>query len=87
MTEQQEKLTKLMQRKEKILESNQIYNENKDELLIFLEKFILLEKKLLNEKWWKLLEKEIDLRKYLSNLSEVKELIEDEEYMKHLTIS
>ena len=44
------KLNKLLERKDKILHSDTGYNESKEELLTFLEKFIILEKHILLEK-------------------------------------
>ena len=77
----------LKERKEKILSVDSSYNEQKEELLLYLEKFIILEKKLLKEKGWKLLEKDEELQKYLFNLETVQKLINNDEIKKQITIS
>lgn len=81
------KYLKTLERKEKLLENNQIFIENKEELLIYLERFIILEKKLLIEKWWKLIEKNEECAKILANLTEIQDIISNEEIKKFLTIS
>jgi len=86
-TEIIKKLEKLNERKDKILSTDTSYNEQKEELLLFLEKFIILEKKLLKEKGWKLIEKDEELQKTIFNLELIQKVINDDELKKKITIS
>ena len=82
-----EKYIKTLERKEKILLWNQNFIENRDELLIYLERFIILEKKLLQEKWWKLIDKNEDCLKMIWNLDNLLEILWNDNYKEFLSIS
>lgn len=82
-----EKLLKLVERRDNILKNSKDYAENKEEFLLLFEKFINLEKKLLIEKWWKLIEKDEELKEYIKKLDEVKEILWDDLYNQFITLS